>query len=116
MKILVNGIELNYDVYGEGKSVILLNPNSVHTKLFMKPIVNLFKQDFKVYCVDRRCCGKSTKDCELTYEESAKDIYEMIQKRTDFQRSSIRFCFLFLITFFRVRDNPRQRYLRLPSP
>lgn len=80
MKILVNGIELNYDVYGEGKSVILLNPNSVHTKLFMKPIVNLFKQDFKVYCVDRRCCGKSTKDCELTYEESAKDIYEMIQK------------------------------------
>ena len=78
MKILVNVIELNYDVYGEGKSVILLNPNSVHTKLFMKPIVNLFKQDFKVYCVDRRCCGKSTKDCELTYEESAKDIYDLI--------------------------------------
>lgn len=80
LKILVNGIELNYDVTGEGKAVILLNPNSVHTKLFMKPIVKLFSQDFKVYCVDRRCCGNSTKDCELTYEESAKDIYEMIQK------------------------------------
>lgn len=80
MKILVNGIELNYNVYGEGKAVILLNPNSVHTKLFMKPIIKLFSQDFKVYCVDRRGCGKSTRDCELTYEESAKDIYEMIQK------------------------------------
>ena len=80
MKILVNGIELNYNVYGEGKSVILLNPNSVHTKLFMKPIIKLFSQDFKVYCVDRRGCGKSTRDCELTYEESAKDIYGMIQK------------------------------------
>lgn len=79
MRILVNGIELNYDVYGEGKAVILLNPNSVHTKLFMKPIVKLFSQDFKVYCVDRRCCGKSTRDCELNYEESSKDIYEMIQ-------------------------------------
>ena len=79
MKVLVNGIELNYNVYGEGKAVILLNPNSVHTKTFMKPIVNLFKQDFKVYCVDRRCCGKSTKDCKLTYENTAKDIYEMIQ-------------------------------------
>ena len=80
MKILVNGIELNYDVVGNGRAVILLNPNSVHTKLFMKPIAKLFSQDFKVYRVDRRGCGKSTRDCELTYEESAKDIYEMIQK------------------------------------
>lgn len=80
LKIKVNGIELNYDVIGEGKVVILLNPNSVHTKLFMKPIVRLFRHDFKVFCVDRRGCGKSTRDCELTYEESAKDIYEMIQK------------------------------------
>ena len=80
MRIKVNGIELNYDIIGEGKEVILLNPNSVHTKLFMKPIIRLFSKDFKVYCVDRRCCGKSTRDCELTYEESAKDIYEMIEK------------------------------------
>ena len=80
MKIKVNGIELNYDITGEGKDIILLNPNSVHTKLFMKPIVRLLSQDFKVYCVDRRCCGKSTRNCELTYEESAKDVYEMIQK------------------------------------
>ncbi|MBQ3408475.1 MAG: alpha/beta hydrolase [Clostridia bacterium] len=80
MKIKVNGIELNYESVGEGKSVILLNPNSVHTKLFMKPIAKLFSQDFNVYCVDRRCCGKSTKNCNLTYEESAKDIYEMINE------------------------------------
>lgn len=80
MKIKVNGIELNYEVAGDGKNVILLNPNSVNTALFMKPIVKLFSQDFKVYCVDRRGCGKSTRDCELTYEESAKDIYEMIQE------------------------------------
>lgn len=80
MKIKVNGIELNYDVTGHGKDVILLNPNTIHTKPYMKPIVKLFSQDFKVYCVDRRGCGKSTRDCELTYEESAKDIYEMIQE------------------------------------
>ena len=80
MRIKVNGIELNYDIIGEGKEVILLNPNSVHTKLFMKPIIRLFSKDFKVYCVDRRCCGKSTRECELTYEESAIDIYEKIEK------------------------------------
>lgn len=80
MKIRVNEIELNYEVLGKGNDIILLNPNSIHTKLFMKPIVKLFSQDFKVYCVDRRGCGKSTLNCDLTYEESAKDIYEMIQK------------------------------------
>ena len=80
MKIKVNGIELNYDVAGNGKAVILLNPNTVHTKLYMKPIVKLFSQNFKVYCIDRRGCGKSTRDCELTYEESAKDIFDLIQE------------------------------------
>ena len=80
MKIKVNGIELNYDIAGDGKAVILLNPNSVHTKLYMKPIVKLFSHNFKVYCVDRRGCGKSTRDCELTYEESAKDIFDLIQQ------------------------------------
>ena len=80
MKIHVNGIELYYNIFGNGKEVILLNPNSVNTNIFMKPIVKLFKKDFKVYCVDRRGCGKSTRDCLITYEETAKDIYEMIQK------------------------------------
>lgn len=80
MKIKVNGIELYYEISGEGKCIILLNPNSVHTKIFMSPIVKLFSKDFKVCCVDRRGCGKSTRDCELSYEESAKDIYEMIKQ------------------------------------
>ena len=80
MKIKVNGIELYYEISGEGKNVILLNPNSVHTKVFMNSIVKLFSKDFKVYCVDRRGCGKSTRDCELSYEESAKDIYERIKQ------------------------------------
>lgn len=79
MEIFVNNVKIHYEVLGEGKAVILLNPNSVYTKLFMKSIVKLFSRDFKVYCVDRRGCGKSTRDCELTYEESAKDIYEFIQ-------------------------------------
>lgn len=80
MHIKVNGIELYYNVIGDGKEVVLLNPNSVNTKIFMTPIVKLFKNDFKVYCVDRRGCGKSTRDCLMTYEETAKDIYEMIQE------------------------------------
>ena len=53
MKIKVNGIELNYEMIGEGKEVILLNPNSVHTKLFMNPIVKLFAQDY--HSLSQKC-------------------------------------------------------------
>ena len=35
---------------------------------------------YKVYIFDRKCCGKSEKNCTLTYEESAKDVYEFINK------------------------------------
>ena len=45
----------------------------------MKFIANRLKDRYKVYIFDRRCCGKSEKNCELTYEESAKDVYEFIK-------------------------------------
>ena len=79
MNIKVNGINIYYEIMGEGKPIILLNPNSVYTGL-MRPIAKLIARDFKVYLVDRRCCGKSERNCELSYEESAKDIYELIKK------------------------------------
>ena len=79
MDIEVNNIKIHYEALGEGKSIILLNPNSVNTGL-MKFIANRLKGKYKVYIFDRRCCGKSEKNCTLTYEESAKDVYEFINK------------------------------------
>ncbi len=79
MDIIVNNIKIHYEVLGNGKSIILLNPNSVNTGL-MKFIANRLKDKYKVYIFDRRCCGKSEKNCTLTYEESAKDVYEFIKK------------------------------------
>lgn len=79
MIIGVNNIKIHYEVLGEGRPIILLNPNSVNTGL-MKFIANRLKNKYKVYIFDRRCCGKSEKNCTLTYEESAKDVYEFINK------------------------------------
>ena len=79
MYIEVNNIKIHYEVVGNGKPIILLNPNSVNTGL-MKFIANRLKDKYKVYVFDRRCCGKSEKNCTLTYEESAKDVYEFINK------------------------------------
>lgn len=79
MYIEVNNIKIHYEVIGNGKPIILLNPNSVNTGL-MKFIANKLKDKYKVYIFDRRCCGKSEKNCDLTYEESAKDVAEFIKK------------------------------------
>lgn len=79
MDIKVNNIKIHYEVLGEGKPIILLNPNSVNTNS-MNFIAHKLAKDFKVYKLDRRCCGKSERNCELTYEESAKDVYEFIKK------------------------------------
>ncbi len=79
MDIEVNNIKIHYEVLGKGKPIILLNPNSVNTGI-MKFMANKLKQNYEVYLFDRRCCGKSEKKCSLTYEESAKDVYEFINK------------------------------------
>ena len=79
LDIEVNNIKIHYEVFGNGEPIILLNPNSVNTGL-MKFIANKLKDKYKVYLFDRRCCGKSERNCTLTYEESAKDVYEFINK------------------------------------
>lgn len=79
MYIEVNNIKINYEVIGEGKPIILLNPNSTNTNA-MKFIAKKLEKDFKVYLFDRRCCGKSEKNCDLSYEESAKDVALFIEK------------------------------------
>lgn len=76
---IVNNIRIHYEVIGNGKPMILLGPNSKSTKL-MKFVANRLKSRYQVYLFDRRCCGKSEKKCVLTYEESAKDVYEFIKK------------------------------------
>ena len=79
MEIIVNNINIHYEIIGNGKPIILLNPNSTNTNA-MKFIANKLSQDFQVYLFDRRCCGKSEKNCILSYEESAKDVFEFINK------------------------------------
>ena len=79
MYIEVNNIRIHYEIFGNGKPIILLNPNSTNTNA-MKFIANKLSKEYKVYLFDRRCCGKSERNCELSYEESARDVYEFIKK------------------------------------
>lgn len=79
MYIEVNNIKIHYKIFGNGKPIILLNPNSTNTNA-MKFVANMLSKEYKVYLFDRRCCGKSERNCELSYEESARDVYEFIKK------------------------------------
>ena len=79
MYIDVNNIKLHYEVIGKGNPIILLNGNGTATN-YMKRIGKKLSANYLVYLVDRRCSGKSTKNCDLTYEETAEDIYQFISK------------------------------------
>lgn len=78
MYINVNNIKLHYEVIGKGQPIILLNGNGTSSG-YMKIIGNKLADDYMVYIVDRRCSGKSTRDCKLTYEDTAEDIIEFIK-------------------------------------
>ena len=79
MYIDVNRINIHYEIIGEGRAIILLNGNSKNTS-YMKVLGKILSKKYKVYLFDRRCSGKSQKECELTYEASVEDLYEFIKK------------------------------------
>lgn len=56
MKITVNNININYEIYGEGKPIILLHGNSETHHIF-DVLVEKLKENYKVYAIDSRCHG-----------------------------------------------------------
>jgi pimeloyl-ACP methyl ester carboxylesterase len=73
MKINVNGIEMYYEKYGEGRPLVLVHGNSVDHREF-KDSIWLLRRNFAVYAVDSRGHGLSTKVDELHYSDMADDI------------------------------------------
>lgn len=79
MNIKVNNVNIYYEVYGEGKPIILLHGNSETHKIFNKLISSL-KENYKVYAIDSRCHGKSENTKEISYDLMSEDIIEFIKK------------------------------------
>ncbi len=79
MNIEVNDIDIYYEVYGEGKPIILLHGNSETHEIFDRLIERL-ENNYKVYAIDSRCHGKSEKTEEISYDLMAVDMIEFIKK------------------------------------
>ena len=67
-----NGIELNYEVFGEGKPIVLLHGNGEDHTIFL-PLIEELSKEYKVYAIDSRSHGKSDKG-HLDYYVMAEDV------------------------------------------
>lgn len=79
MKINVNNININYEVYGESTPVILLHGNSENHHIFDKLIEKL-KEEHRVYALDSRCHGESDNPKDISYDLMAEDVIEFMKK------------------------------------
>lgn len=72
--VKVNGIDMYYEVYGEGEPLLLLHGWTQSSK-FWAEYIPTYVQHFKVYAVDLRGHGRTSKvTFDFTIEKSSKDI------------------------------------------
>lgn len=76
----VNGIQMYYEVYGEGKPLVLLHGNG-GSIAGQKGRIEYYKKYFKVIAIDSRAHGKSvdTLTKSLTYDQMAKDVSDLLE-------------------------------------
>lgn len=79
MIININSVNINYEVYGDGKPILLLHGNSETHRVFDKLIACL-QADYKVYAIDSRCHGDSENTKEISYDLMAQDVIAFIKK------------------------------------
>lgn len=69
-----NGVKIYYEIYGEGKPLVLLHGNGGSIKSRAN-LIGEFSKKYKVIALDSRCHGKSGCPAQyLTYEQMADDV------------------------------------------
>lgn len=79
MFVKVNDIDMYYEIQGIGNPIILIHGSGEDHKIFNVLVKDLSKTH-KVYSIDSRCHGKSSKSDKLSYETMASDVIKFIKK------------------------------------
>ena len=76
--IEVNGINMYYEVYGEGEPLLLLH-GWTQSSSFWSEYIPTYAQHFKVYAIDLRGHGKTSQlTADFSIKDSAQDILELL--------------------------------------
>ena len=79
MKIIVNGIQLNYEVMGHGKPLILLHGNQENYHIF-ECIKDRLAQKYELHLIDSRNHGNSDFTDDYSFLSMTHDIKSYIEK------------------------------------
>ena len=72
-------VQIYYEVYGEGKPLILVHGNGESHEIFDAAVKDL-QREYKVYLVDSRCHGKSSDTEQISYELMRDDLITLIRQ------------------------------------
>lgn len=76
--VKVNGIDMYYEVYGEGEPLLLLH-GWTQSSGFWSEFIPTYARHFKVYSIDLRGHGRTSQlDADFSIKESARDILELL--------------------------------------
>ncbi len=74
----INGLNLYYEIHGEGKPVVLIHGGYGHTGMF-GPVLPILAQDRQVVAIDLQGCGRTADiDRSLSFQLMADDVSALI--------------------------------------
>lgn len=76
----VNGIKMYYEVYGEGKPLVLLHGGGSTIQTTFGRVIHLFAKGRKLICVELQAHGRTgDRDAELSFEQDADDVAALLK-------------------------------------
>lgn len=76
----VNGIKMYYEIYGQGKPIILIHGGGSTIQSNFEKVIPLFAKSRKVIAVELQAHGRTTdRDADLSFEQDADDIATLLK-------------------------------------
>jgi pimeloyl-ACP methyl ester carboxylesterase len=77
----VNGLKMYYEVYGEGKPLVLIHGGGSTIQTSFEKVIPLFAKTRKVIAVELQAHGRSSdRNADLTFEQDADDVAALLKQ------------------------------------
>lgn len=76
----VNGIKMYYEVYGQGKPLVLIHGGGSTIQTTFGRVIPLFSKDRQLICVELQAHGRTgDRDTEISFEQDADDVAVLLK-------------------------------------